>query len=120
MRKFEKLDVYQKSLEFTVNVYDFSKKLPDNEKFGIVSQLRRATVSIALNIAEGSGSGFDTEFGRFLKIAMRSTYEVHAIIDIIEKLKLSNQDSLEKLRKELDEISAMIFSLTRKITNAES
>ncbi|MFA4890457.1 MAG: four helix bundle protein [Candidatus Paceibacterota bacterium] len=120
MRKFEKLDVYQKSLEFTVNVYDFSKKLPDNEKFGIISQLRRATMSISLNIAEGAGSGFDTEFGRFLKIAMRSTYEVHAIIDIIEKLKLSDQESLEKLREELDEISAMIFGLIKKIKKSDS
>lgn len=120
MRKFEKLDVYQKSLEFTVNVYDFSKNLPNDEKYGIVSQLKRATVSIALNIAEGAGSGFDTEFGRFLKIAMRSTYEVHAIIDIIEKLNLSDQENLEKLRKELDEISAMIFGLIKKLKKSDS
>ena len=115
MRKFEKLNVYQKALKFTANIYEFSKKLPDTEKYGLISQLRRASASIVLNIAEGSGSGSDMEFSRFLRIAMRSTYEVHAIIDLIIKLRLSSNKDMEIFRKELDEISAMIFSLVKKL-----
>lgn len=115
MRKFEKLDVYQKSLKFAARIYEFSKKLPDGEKYGLISQLRRAATSIVLNIAEGAGCGYDLEFARFLRIAMRSTYEIHAIIDLINELKLANIRDASEIRNELDEISAMIFSLSKKL-----
>ncbi len=115
MRKFEKLDIYKKALKFTAAIYEFSKKLPNDEKYGLISQLRRASTSIVLNIAEGSGSGSDMEFSRFLRIAMRSTYEVRAIIDLIISLKLASGEDMAIFREELDEISAMIFSLVKKL-----
>lgn len=85
MHRFVKLDVYQKALKFTGEVYRFSNLLPDDERFGIVSQLRRATTSIVLNIAEGAGAGSDMEFKRFLRMSLRSTYEVNSIFDIIKE-----------------------------------
>ncbi len=118
MHKFEKLDVYQKALTFTILVYDFSKKLPADEKFGITSQLRRATTSIVLNIAEGAGAGSDLEFCRFLRISLRSTYEVHAILDIITRLSLNNIKEIEKLKDNLNEIGAMISGLIKKLKNS--
>lgn len=116
MHRFQKLDVYQKALKFTSKIYEFSNLLPDNERFGIVSQLRRATTSIVLNIAEGCGSGTDMEFKRFLRISLRSAYEVNSIFDIIKELKLAESDYIENLRKELDEISAMISGLINSLS----
>lgn len=116
MHKFEKLNVYQKALEFTTEIYGFSKTLPADEKYGLISQLRRATTSIVLNIAEGAGAGSDLEFRRFLRIALRSNYEVHAIIDVIIKLKLANQKEALRLKENLDEIGAMISGLIKKLS----
>jgi len=69
MQKFEKLIIWNKSLILIQSVYDLCKKLPASEKGNIVDQIKRATVSISLNIAEGSGSENDKEFKRFLHIA---------------------------------------------------
>lgn len=115
MHRFAKLNVYQKALKFTKTVYQFSNSLPKEEQFGIVNQLRRATTSIVLNIAEGAGSGFNLEFKRFLKMSLRSSYEVSSIFDIIEVLNYGDQKILEQLRMELDEISAMIAGLIKSL-----
>ncbi len=115
MHRFAKLDVYQKALKFTKKVYVFSTSLPKSEQFGLMSQLRRATTSIVLNIAEGAGSGFDLEFKRFLKMSLRSAYEVNSIFDIIEELGFAKTEELKELRKELDEISAMIVGLIKSL-----
>ncbi|MEW5907924.1 MAG: four helix bundle protein [Patescibacteria group bacterium] len=117
MHRFAKLDVYQKALKFTSKVYKFSNLLPESEKFGIISQLRRATTSIVLNIAEGSGSGSDTEFKRFLRISLRSGYEVNSIFDIIKELKLIKIETVDKLKEELNEITAMISGLIKSLNN---
>ena len=115
MHRFKKLDVYQKALKFTSRVYKFSELLPESERFGIVSQLRRAATSIVLNIAEGAGAGSNTEFKRFLRMSLRSAYEVNSIFDIIKVLNYNNQDKIDNLRKDLDEISAMIAGLIKSL-----
>ncbi|MBU2219008.1 four helix bundle protein [Patescibacteria group bacterium] len=115
MHRFKKLDVYQKALKFTSRVYKFSELLPESERFGIVSQLRRATTSIVLNIAEGAGAGSNAEFKRFLRMSLRSAYEVNSIFDIIKVLNYNNQDKIDNLRKDLDEISAMIAGLIKSL-----
>lgn len=119
MHRFVKLEVYQKALKFTGEIYRFSNKLPSSEKFGIIDQLRRATVSIVLNIAEGAGAGSNPEFGRFLKMSLRSTYEVNAVFDIIEELGLDDTKTVDDLRKKLDEISAMIVGLMKSLKMSE-
>jgi four helix bundle protein len=115
MHKFAKLTVYQKALEFTSEVYKFSGLLPESEKFGIISQLRRATISIVLNIAEGAGAGSNVEFKRFLRMSLRSAYEVDSIFDIIKELKLVDMKIIENLKIKLDEISAMISGLIKSL-----
>lgn len=115
MHRFAKLDVYQKALKFTKKVYEFSNFLPKEEQFGLISQLRRATTSIVLNIAEGAGSGFNPEFKRFLKMSLRSSYEVSSIFDIIKALNYGDPKILNDLRKDLDEISAMTAGLIKSL-----
>ena len=117
MHNFEKLSVYKKSLAVTRKIYDFSKTLPDNERFGLISQIRRAATSSVLNIAEGSGAGTNLEFRRFLRISLRSKYEVHAILDVITELRLSSEETIKDIKKDLDELGAMISGLIKKLNN---
>jgi four helix bundle protein len=69
MRPHEKLDVWKKSVDFVVNVYKATERFPSDEKFGLTSQIRRASVSIPANIAEGAGRKSNKEFINFLSIA---------------------------------------------------
>ncbi len=115
MHRFVKLNVYQKALSLVALIYKFSGKLPESEKFGLISQIRRAATSVVLNIAEGAGAGSDLEFCRFLRIALRSTYEMNATIDVITELKLADENQLQELREKLNEIGAMISGLIKSL-----
>lgn len=115
MHKFRKLTVWQRSIEFVSLIYKITSTFPKEEKFGLVDQLRRAAVSICLNIAEGSGAGTDQEFIRFLRMAQRSAYEVIAALEITINLKMANQDTLKNAIIEVDQLSAMISGLIKSL-----
>jgi four helix bundle protein len=112
-QKFRKLDVWIKSMEFISLVYQLTAEFPADERFGLTSQLRRAAISIALNIAEGSGSGTDAEFKRFLRMSLRSTYEVITALEISSNLNLANQDIINLRIQEADDLAAMISGLIK-------
>ena len=114
-QKFRNLQIWQRAMEFVTAIYLLSAAFPSEEKFGLTNQIRRAAVSIALNIAEGSGSGTDPEFGRFLKMSLRSAYEVMAGLQIASNLKLAKKDIIEARLQEADELSAMISGLIKKL-----
>jgi four helix bundle protein len=78
---FENLKVYRKSLEYVDFVYEITKDFPKTEMFSLTDQFKKASISICLNVAEGSG-GSKTEFSRFLKIARRSVRECVSITEI--------------------------------------
>ena len=115
--KFKKLEVWQKAIKFVSEIYNLTSKFPISERFGLCDQLRRAAVSIVLNIAEGSGSGSDPEFARFLRIAQRSAFEVIAGLEIAYNLKFINSSDLEKITEQCNSISAMLGGLIRKINS---
>lgn len=81
--KFQKLIVYQLSLDYVDKIYSIVQDLPEIEKFNLVSQIRRAATSIPLNIAEGSTGQSDLELNRFLGLALRSYLETIACLDLI-------------------------------------
>lgn len=115
MHNFRKMKIYEKSLNFSGQVYQFTKLFPKEEQFGLTNQLRRAVISISLNIAEGSGNKSNKEFKRFLEIALRSSYEVMSCLEIALRLGYCKKEDYENLIAESDEIAAMIVGFSKQL-----
>lgn len=115
MKDFKQLNIFQKTRIFNKDIYLKTKKFPTEERFGITSQIRRASISIATNIAEGCGRNSDKEFGRFLNIAYASACEVECLLLISSDLELIDQQTLSSLQEKLDEIKKMVFAFTKKL-----
>lgn len=112
---FRKLTVWQRAMQFTTDIYSLTERYPQREQFGLVDQLRRAATSIALNIAEGAGSGSNPEFSRFLHMAKRSGYEVITALEISKNLGYGKEEKLDSLIQEADQLCAMIVGLQSKL-----
>lgn len=115
MHNYRNLKIYQKAIDFAVEIYKITRTFPKDELFGLTSQIRRSVLSISLNIAEGSGNKSNKEFKRFLEIALRSDYEVMACLEIILKLGYCKKEENEKLLRNADEIAAMIVGFSKSI-----
>ena len=113
--KFEDLQVYQKSVDFGEAVNILVKKFPPDERFELTPQFKRASDSIALNIAEGS-SGTDKQFHNYLGNAWRSAEECVACSSKARLRNYINFDEDEEVRKHITELSKMITSLRSKIS----
>lgn len=116
MHRFKELEIWKRSRLFCSAVYKITSKFPDAEKFGLTNQLRRASVSIPSNIAEGSSRHSSKDFSRFLEITLGSCYEVETQFLIASDLDFIQEADLKLLLKELDEITKMIsrFKATLK------
>lgn len=112
---FRNLKIYQRAIDFTVEIYKLSKTFPKEELYGLTSQIRRAVTSISLNIAEGSGNNSEKEFKRFLEIALRSDYEVMTCLEIALRLNYYKRNDFERLITEADEIAAMISGFSKSL-----
>jgi four helix bundle protein len=115
MQDFTQLKVWQKAHNFTVNLYKITAKFPSEEKFGLTNQIRRASVSIESNLAEGCGRNGDKEFSRFIDIAQGSAYEVRCQLFIARDLGFLSIDSFELLLDKIDEISRMMIAFQKKL-----
>ena len=115
MNKFEDLKVWQKAMELVEQVYKISNKLPKEEKFGLISQIRRCSISIPSNIAEGAGRNSNKEFIHFLSIANGSLSELKTQLILISRLKFISQDKINELLSLSDEIQRMIYSLQNSL-----
>ncbi len=115
MRKYKDLVIWQKSVDLATSIYKITTLFPSEEKYGLISQMRRCSVSIPSNIAEGAGRSSDKEFSRFLKIAYGSAYELETQMIISMKLEFIQTNDFEILSKELEELQKMIFVFNRKL-----
>lgn len=111
---FEKLLVYQKSLDFIDTVYKITDSFPSNERFNLTDQFARAATSIALNIGEGSG-GTDKEFNSFLRISKRSMKECVVCSTIAERRKYIKPKEELMLRNSLVELAKMNSGLSKSV-----
>lgn len=93
----QKLDVYSASRQFVMEVYKLSKLLPASEKFGMITQIRRAALSVHLNIAEGASRKSEIERKRYYEVARGSVVEIDAALDIADDLQYLTDLSLESL-----------------------
>ena len=116
---FERLDVYQKALEFVDDVYTLSGSFPREERFGLVAQFRRAAISITLNIAEGSGRT-KKDFRHFLRNARASCYECVAILHIAWKRSYLSKDKRQNYIERLVRVSKMLSGLIRSLGGDQS
>ena len=117
MNNFKKLIVWQKAREFVKDIYLVTRKFPKEELFGLTSQIRRATVSIALNIVEGSGRGTDKDFAHFLDVSFGSALEVEAQIILSLDLEFITDEEYDILNLKIQEIQKMIKKLTDSLRN---
>lgn len=114
---FEKLNVWKESIFLVKNIYKLTAKFPSEEKFGLTSQLRRATISIASNIAEGTSRKTTKDKAYFTTISYSSTMEVLNQLIIAKELKFISEEDYIKTRKQIYKISNMLNALRKAQLN---
>lgn len=115
MINFEKLDVYQVSIKLAVKIYKLTRSFPSDEKFGIIDQLRRASVSISLNIAEGS-SRTRKEFVHYLNMALGSCYELVPLLRISLQVGYIDKVNHDEIYNEVNVLAKRINALKKSLT----
>ena len=113
---FEKLEVYIKAIDFANSVYNLTKKYPKDEQFGIVSQIRRAAVSVSLNIAEGSGRS-KKEFKHFILMSRTSACECVPLLKISFLQNYIDLEELNSFYSRCEELSKMLSGLFNSISS---
>ena len=118
MHKFKELGIWQKSKLFCSKIYNETASFPSDEKFGLTNQLRRASVSIPSNIAEGFGRNTDKSFSYFLDIAKGSLNEIETQLIISKELDFVKDENLfDELMLMIQEESKMIYSFSKTLKN---
>lgn len=115
MRNFRNWEMYINSKVLVKEVYILTADFPDSEKFGLISQLRRAAISISANIAEGAGRQTDKDFRNFLFIALGSAFEVEALIDLSIDLDYMKKESQLGLLDRINHIQRQLNSFIKKL-----
>lgn len=113
IKSYKELIVWQKSMKLVTMVYELSKKFPDDEKFGLTSQMRRCSVSIPSNIAEGWGRLSRKNYIQFLRISRGSLFELETQVLITKELNYINDSVI--IENLIIEISKMLNSLIKKL-----
>jgi four helix bundle protein len=116
MRDFRQLKVWEKAHGLSLAIYKATATFPQQEQFGLTSQMRRAAVSIPANIAEGCGRSGEAELARFLRIALGSASELEYHIILSTDLCYLNKSVGQQLSKQATEVKRMLTSLIQKLT----
>jgi four helix bundle protein len=117
MHNFRELIAWQKSRLLVKSVYVLTSQFASDEKYGMTSQLRRAVVSIASNIAEGAGRTSEQDFARFIDIANGSAFEVECQLILCGDLGLVPETEVDKHIEEVKEVQRLLFGLKKKIVS---
>ena len=115
MNNHKDLEVWKKSVVLARDVYAATRDFPKEEVFGLTSQMKRASVSIASNIAEGAARKGQQEFVQSLYIAIGSASELDTQIEIAKAISIGNAATLDQLQKNTDTIKAMLYGLAKSI-----
>lgn len=119
MKTHEDLEVWQQAINLSVSVYKITADFPADERFGLTSQMRRAAVSIASNIAEGAARHSRKEFARFLSVSAGSASELSTQLIIAAEIGMGDKERLQHLRQSVTRISQMLQKLMQSIREKE-
>jgi four helix bundle protein len=114
---FRELNVWKKSIDLTVLVYELTREFPREETYGLTSQMRRASVSVASNIAEGSARGTRRDFRQFIKLAHSSNCELQTQLVISHRLGFGGEKEREQVESLSNEIGKMLGGLSAYLTD---
>jgi four helix bundle protein len=120
MRNYKDLQVWEKAHKLTLAVYKITLVFPKDERYGLTSQVRRASASIAANLAEGCGRRSDGEMARFVQIAMGSGAELSYHFLLARDLGLMQSTEYETLNADVSEIMRMLSALSGRLRNARA
>ncbi len=115
IKSYRDLMVWQKPMQLVTEVYRKTKTLPKEELYGLVSQIRRSSVSVPSNIAEGYGRNSTNDYLRFLQIAIGSLYELQTQLQICLNLEYLSKEDFKIIDEQSKEIERMLSSLIRKV-----
>ena len=115
MFNFEKLEVWKKAIDFADFIYSKTRTFPDDERFGLTNQMRRAAVSISSNIAEGSSRHSKDDYARFLEIATGSVFEVVSQSFLAQRQGYLSEESRQRIYAAAEEQSRMLSGLRRSL-----
>lgn len=119
MQDFRKLDVWHKSYNLAFEIHKVTQSFPKEEVYGLVNQMRRASVSIPANIAEGCGRYTATELVRFLDIAMGSISEVDCYLQFARDLEYVTQETYAAQNNQLVEVRRMLIALIQRVRSPQ-
>ena len=117
MHRFKDLEIWKLSREFCRDIYQVTLDFPEGEKFGLVNQLRRSSVSVPSNIAEGASGRSSRDFDRFLEIATGSCYEIETHLLIANDLGFLKDEKINILQMKLTSIIKMISKFRTSLKN---
>jgi four helix bundle protein len=115
MRTHKDLDVWKIAIELSKHVYEMTKGFPKAELFGLTSQMRRAAVSVASNIAEGAARNGNKEYIQFLYIAAGSASELDTQIEVARSVGIGAKDTLDAAQRSTEKVAQMLQGLIRAL-----
>jgi four helix bundle protein len=115
MKSYRDLIVWQKSMNLVTLIYNLLLKLPENEKYGLATQIKRSSISIPSNIAEGYGRHYKKDYSRFLQIARGSLFESQTQLEITVNLGFIKPEDLQEIKELSFEVEKMLNSLIKKL-----
>ena len=116
MHNYKKLNVWSDAVALAKQTYSLCKSLPNDEKFGLISQMQRASVSIASNIAEGAGRNSNKEFKQFLSFAAGSAHELETQVIIAGEVGFVQSDQVSVITEEIDKILKKLYVLGKSLS----
>ncbi len=120
LKNYKELKVWQRSYQLCLEIYKITKRFPNEEKYGLTSQIRRAAVSVPSNISEGYGRKTTPEYIRFLYIAYGSNCEMETQILLSGDLGYIETDKLENLQERMGEVERMLKALIKSLEKKHS
>lgn len=117
-RTYEHLDIWKESIQVAELIYTITRRLPKDEMYGIVSQMRRAAISISSNIAEGSGRSSKKDFAHFITIAIGSLNELESLAEVSYRLKFIEGDEYGKLKLKIEYAGKLLGGFKKYLARA--